>query len=150
MCHTPTSLYNESASVCPAPFRCKHRERVCLPMYAVNTDRHHYLSLLAPFLPSEGVVKFLLPDIAQGDWAEIIKPIGHRIILREAASNVWHKAEMKNLESAIERMKCKLQERFFFLLIYLCLPLHISRTIPALPWCCVQDGSSVELMKRPI
>lgn len=48
VCHTPTSLYNESASVCPAPFRCKHRERVCLPMYAVNTDRHQYLSLFLP------------------------------------------------------------------------------------------------------
>ena len=51
---------------------------------------------------SHGLTKFLLNDIAADDWAEVIKPVGPRILIRKAAGNVYLKAELKNLQTITE------------------------------------------------
>eukprot|EP00039_Didymoeca_costata_P016866 m.307650 g.307650 ORF g.307650 m.307650 type:complete len:397 (-) comp16463_c1_seq16:97-1287(-) len=56
-------------------------------------------------LKNHGITKFLLNDIAHEDWAEIIKPVGPRILIRQAAGNVYLKAELKNLQGFVDRLK---------------------------------------------
>jgi len=53
-------------------------------------------------LVSHGLTKFLLNDISADDWAEVIKPVGPRILIRRAAGNVYLKAELKNLQTMTE------------------------------------------------
>ena len=52
-----------------------------------------------------GVSKFLLHDVIEDDWPELVKSIGHRVVLRTAAAEMYSRAELANLQAATARIR---------------------------------------------
>eukprot|EP00036_Acanthoecidae_sp_10tr_P011863 CAMPEP_0182928352 /NCGR_PEP_ID=MMETSP0105_2-20130417/15542_1 /TAXON_ID=81532 ORGANISM="Acanthoeca-like sp., Strain 10tr" /NCGR_SAMPLE_ID=MMETSP0105_2 /ASSEMBLY_ACC=CAM_ASM_000205 /LENGTH=404 /DNA_ID=CAMNT_0025066353 /DNA_START=22 /DNA_END=1236 /DNA_ORIENTATION=- len=65
-----------------------------------GVDVSQYLDVLV----EQGLSKSVLYDVPDDEWADIDIPLGHRIVIRVAASEIYQKAEKANLTDQVGRL----------------------------------------------